>query len=55
MPDDQQRKALSESVEGILRSAYARVLDEAMPEQFQVLLERLRQKRSCESTPKSED
>ena len=55
MPDDQQRKALSETVEGSLRSAYARVLDEAMLEQFQVLLERLRQKRFCEPTPESED
>ena len=55
MPDDPQRKTMSDTVDRNLRSAYARVLDEEMPEQFEVLLERLRQKRLSKPTSGSED
>ena len=55
MPDDQKRRDITDQIDRNLRSAYARVLDEEMPEQFEVLLERLRRSRRAAAKRETED
>ena len=55
MQNDRKRPDISDQIDRNLRSAYARVLDEEMPEQFEVLLKRLRQSRRAAVKRESED